>query len=509
MKSVGRRYLSKFRVDEQKVHRARDAMAQIHRNKAAKAIQKTWRGFWAYSHFIIVQYECTRIQAVARGRLARRKFNLKLGCAILIQAHMRRCLARKRAIRKILFETVQFSKLRELRERNAALRIQFWWRIVLDWMKEKKAALVIERFFIAVKAEVDREVVKRRLRKVASKERREARAMKGEEHLLERAWLKTLGTNHTTSSESRSRGRSPKTQQRVPPHPSRGPGMRVNPRLHATRRNDPGGILSLPSSSSYAQPPTDSVRLAASEDFSEITTPSVFHRIPRQDSKNHESDRLEDMLLEDTFDEIKPLRPKTTKNRPTTEDYIRKYGGMKTAPNRLSKSGSGGAFFSDGTQTTHVSTPQSGFSGRSAFRRPSGSMSINIGPEVSQASMTNSPRVPSTPRSNASPRKSRHPHPSPKTLKGSRRDTLSHYPPMTPTRQKTALASRGTIDTESQSTMSGKSARRASPRNRNVVQSKSKNPVMIMRTYGELEDGQSVAAEAHEMLLLSEEYGEV
>jgi hypothetical protein len=36
-----------------------------------------------------------------------------------------------------------------------------------------------------------------------------------------------------------------------------------------------------------------------------------------------------------------------------------------------------------------------------------------------------------------------------------------------------------------------------------------KNPVMIMKTYPDLEDGQSVQGEAHEVLLLGDEYGEV
>jgi hypothetical protein len=42
----------------------------------------------------------------------------------------------------------------------AANRIQFWWRVVLDCRKEKHAALVIERFFLMVKREVDMEIAR-------------------------------------------------------------------------------------------------------------------------------------------------------------------------------------------------------------------------------------------------------------------------------------------------------------------------------------------------------------
>jgi hypothetical protein len=406
----------------------------------------------------------------------------------------------------------------------------------MDWMKEKKAALVIERFFIAVKAEVDSEVVKRQLKKVASKERKESKAMRGEDHLLERAWLKTVDENNSAHSSCKSKSNSPSHNHGLPPAYGlhRVPNMKVNPRLALSQPCEHGGVIAVASSSSFAAPPTHSVRLNVSEDFSELTTPSVLHHIPTHNLKQSKNDQLDDMFLEETFEktfeeafektfeESKPVRPKSTKNRLTTEDYIRKYGGggMKTAPNRLSKSGSGGAFFSDGTHTTHVSTPTSSSSSTAQSaqsaqsftkRRHSAGMSISIGPEASQNSVQESPRVPSTPRSNASPRKSRRSQSSPKTIPMSRRDSSSHFPPMTPTRhhqQKPPIISRGTIDTEIQSSMSGATSySRSSPRTHG--QYKGKNPIMVMNTYLEPNDGQSVLEEAHEMLLLGEEYGEV
>mmetsp|Transcript_15201 Transcript_15201/g.37501 ORF Transcript_15201/g.37501 Transcript_15201/m.37501 type:complete len:1913 (+) Transcript_15201:313-6051(+) len=536
VQSVARRYFSKYRVAEQKEFEARNAVFKEERKAAATAIQKAWRGFWAYSHFIIVQYECTRIQALTRGVIARKKCNLQVGCAILIQATIRRHLAKKAVARMCVQDTLQLAQAKELRERNAAKRIQFWWRIVLDWMKEKKAALVIERFFIHVKNEVDREIVKHQLKMVASKERRDSRAMRGEDHLLERAWLKTVDENKSTHSSRRSKGsksNSPSHNERPPPAYGfhRVPN---NSRLQTSNHHEQRGIVSIASSSSFAAPPTSNIRLNPSEDFSEITTPSVLHRPPphNQKSSNLKKDQFDDIFLEETFEktfdetfeksfeEVKPVRPKSTKNRLTTEDYIRKYGGgMKTAPNRLSKSASGGAFFSDGTHTTHVSTPQSSSTAESGIgsfrRRLSGGMSISVGPaESSRSIVAGSPKVPLTPRSSASPRKSRRSQSSPKTtVPANRRDISSHLPPITPTgnakyhHQKPPIVSRGTIDTEIQSTMSGMSSySRPSPRSR---QFRHKNPVMVMRTYVEPEDGQSVAAEAHEMLLLGEEYGEV
>ena len=133
---------------------------QRRKDFAATTIQKSWRGFWEYSHFVIVRYETTRIQALYRGKLARDRYQLKLGCAILIQAASRRFLARKAISSKVVDGAIVAARALELRERNSAKHIQFWWRIVLDWMKEKRAALVIERFFIFVKTEVERELLK-------------------------------------------------------------------------------------------------------------------------------------------------------------------------------------------------------------------------------------------------------------------------------------------------------------------------------------------------------------
>jgi len=154
---------------------------------AATKIQKTWRGFWGFSQYIIVQYEVTRLQAIVRGKLARENYQFKLGCAIIIQAKVRQHLARKKLTSEKLDSAMVLAKAEQLRENNAAKRIQFWWRIVLEWTKEKKAALVIERFFINMKKEVEREMRRRRRRTSTQRKdrkRRESQPLPGNNQMV-------------------------------------------------------------------------------------------------------------------------------------------------------------------------------------------------------------------------------------------------------------------------------------------------------------------------------------
>lgn len=74
-----------------------------------------------------------------------------------------------------------------LRVRNAARRLQQWWRNELWQRKEKQAAQIIERFFIYVKKEVEKEV--KALKKKKKKKRRQRMIKESDEYILERAWL--------------------------------------------------------------------------------------------------------------------------------------------------------------------------------------------------------------------------------------------------------------------------------------------------------------------------------
>lgn len=63
----------------------------------------------------------------------------------------------------------------------------------MDCRKEKKAALVIERFFVMVKKEVDREIKMAQERKEA---RRRKKQSHNEEAFLEHVWIDTVDENH-------------------------------------------------------------------------------------------------------------------------------------------------------------------------------------------------------------------------------------------------------------------------------------------------------------------------
>eukprot|EP00594_Rhizosolenia_setigera_P005745 CAMPEP_0178940522 /NCGR_PEP_ID=MMETSP0789-20121207/859_1 /TAXON_ID=3005 /ORGANISM="Rhizosolenia setigera, Strain CCMP 1694" /LENGTH=281 /DNA_ID=CAMNT_0020619577 /DNA_START=1789 /DNA_END=2631 /DNA_ORIENTATION=+ len=77
--------------------------------------------------------------------------------------------------------------------RNCAKKIQRFFRNIKNGDKEKEAALVIERFFLWVKSEVDREIEHRKEKKKSKKHtRRRRKKRESDEKLLERVWLTTI-----------------------------------------------------------------------------------------------------------------------------------------------------------------------------------------------------------------------------------------------------------------------------------------------------------------------------
>lgn len=528
VQSCARRYLSRFSVEERKKVAAKRSLVLTKKAEAATVVQKTWRGFWSYSHFIIVQYEIARIQALIRGKLARETFNLKLGCAILIQAASRGFLA-KTSMKKIVINRADVASAAQgLRQRNSAKRIQFWWRIVLDWTKEKNAALTIERFFVFVKAEVDREIRRRERKSLSKEKKRKKKHRESEDQLLEKVWLNTVDESSTIASiissapaaktvQNANRSKSAPRQRDPPVHVHQTPPMDINPRMQVA--------------SIYGRSPPESVQLAPSGDFSvvsNITNPSVFHRMPSAHQLKGTRQASDEASRRDLR-----ARSNNDRSRLTTEDYIRKYSGMQTAPHRMFKSAEEQSFFSEddgstasskmrrqsstGTPTTYTqshtqaTTPVGERGRRSAKRRGSSGapISISVAPSTPRGGLDiDSPRVPSTPRSNSSSSNYRSMS-TPRAHSGSNRDSFPKYPPVTPTREKTSsISHRGTVETESQTTMSETTYMRASPRIHSTVQGRGKSSVMIMKTFPDLRDGESVA-EAHEILLLGDDYGEV
>ena len=178
IQSVSRRFLAikaAARIRDEKSFEASVILAQAgvrryisravssrmrHQKKAVAAmkIQSLWRGFWEFSHFVILQYEVVRVQAMIRGKLYRKNFNLKLGCCIMIQSVFRRFLVTKQFQNLNVSLSLTMVQANAMRESSASKRIQFWWRVVLRCRKEKSAALIIERFFLKIKMEIEDEI---------------------------------------------------------------------------------------------------------------------------------------------------------------------------------------------------------------------------------------------------------------------------------------------------------------------------------------------------------------
>ena len=187
IQSLARRFVSR-RLVKRKL--AQKATTQSH--DAATLIQSAWRGFWEYSHYVILQYEVVRIQSMIRGKLFRNDFNLQLGCSIMIQAAVRRFLAMKKVHRLKVTEVWTGGQVQGIIDVQATRRIQFWWRVVLDCRREKRAALVIERFFLMIKHEIETEIQRREKSKQDKRKRRHREKREDDDKLLERAWLNTV-----------------------------------------------------------------------------------------------------------------------------------------------------------------------------------------------------------------------------------------------------------------------------------------------------------------------------
>ena len=526
--SVARRFLAKAAVQNIREN-------EVKRQGAAICIQKTWRKFWGFSHYIIVQYEVARLQALIRGKLARQSYNLKLGCAIIIQATIRRHLAKSVILSRLIVGGAFDADARSLMERNAAKKIQFWWRIVLDWTKEKKAALTIERFFIHVRAEVDREIMRRERKKMMKQERRRLQR-RDDDKVLERAWLKTVDENTVISTQSggnRSQSAPRLRDGSLAVITHRTPGLinhMMSPKLGSIGQEvDINGwpIQKMDSArSSYSRPPADSVQMATSEDFSEVsnlTNPTVFNRTggpPGRHDAGHGR----------------------SSHRMSTEDYIKKYGGasgLQTAPNRTTPSVHSQHFFSDDGSVASSKMDRTAITGHPVVLPPTPrSMSLS---HSSKQRSSSTPRAhhsdgfgqvtpggfsssgrskPSsgvtTPRNNygqsmgvPTPRSSAPSHqvPSPRIQVG--------YPPVTPRGYKGGskmhISRRDTAETESQTTYTQNSFSRSSPRLGHAMTS-GNSPSMIIKKHPSLSQSYSNGDEDLMYLggeALGDEYGEV
>ena len=330
VQSFARRFLARSIVRS----RQSDKLTE---DAAAVKIQALWRGFWQFSHFVIQQFEATQIQAAIRGKLARQKFIMKLGCCILIQSAVRVYLSKSKAITGKVDRALAMGEAQRLRENNACKRIQFFWRVVLDCRKEKAAALVIEKFFINVMAEVDKEI-QRALAKEntrSSKRGRRQKKKQSDDDTLEQVWLDTVDENHVdvfTLSQSKSLGSSSHHTPR-----SRSSYESFSPRTNRSGRSKRSDSVHSGVVRHRASSPT--MNLVMRHEYE----PSVVTR-----SSRHTKKSAGDLSLDETFEELE--------GADSTERFFNKIL-VHTAP---SSSSSKHSFFSDdGTNSSQRSRRKS------------------------------------------------------------------------------------------------------------------------------------------------------
>jgi len=328
VQSVIRRFLAQKKLPQKRLEYSNKMIAQQKLDGAATKIQTAWRGFWGYSHYVILQYEIIRLQAIVRGRASRNLYSLKLGCCIMIQSAARRHLASQRTTQIRMEQAALGADVESMRTKLASSRIQFWWRVVMECNREKQAALVIEGFFLMVKAEVDKEINRQRHLIKQSRRSRPSDRRVSEVQLLENVW-QHAGANPVRNSRSLSVPRlhqnpsyiSETSNEESPSnaqvrHRSSSPSMRLVMRHdndeQALIRERKDMVLMKASrrikNGSPAQPPPD-VTLAKSDErteLSEITSPTVFkkrgkHSKKKKTSKNNSVD--DDMSVESLLGE--------------------------------------------------------------------------------------------------------------------------------------------------------------------------------------------------------------
>lgn len=290
--------------------RMRSWVKQRECQDAATIIQAAWRRFWCYSHYLILSYEAIRIQSLYRGHRARTEANLQMGCAIIIQSMMRRLLGFKRAQHQKMIRVLVAAGSESLRDNHAARRIQYFWKSTLKMRRELQAAAVIHRFFAMVKIEVDREICRQRDRKSRRKSvRKKGREkMEPDEKILERAWLNTM-ENDPYGRRSRS-----------------------NPRERLVE-DDYGQTRSVPQTSNQrhhgrSRPKPDitgnAVDMRPFDEMSDVTGPTVFHRLPARVNTLSRKEMSEDLSLEEAWidTEVREVRQR----RQAEQEYLQRHG---------------------------------------------------------------------------------------------------------------------------------------------------------------------------------------
>jgi IQ calmodulin-binding motif len=312
--SMIRRHLAFAKVRRLRVQMHNEGTASIR-------IQAVWRRFWQYSHYLILQYEIVRVQALYRGYRSRNSARLQLGCAIIIQATMRRFLAVKK-VKELKFSNVLVASVSMgMRENIASRNLARGWRNIKLLRRQHIAGKTIGKFFIRVKEEVDREVRRQERRKASKKKRQKKEA---EEKLLERVWLNTV-------DEEGNFGHSHDIR-RTKSAPRGGIGRLEDPRWRRVNDYDNGyghTVVHRDPNRDPNVPPPLAVSVRHADDVSELSAPSVFNRrapgpAPSRYNTLSRKEMSDDLSLEEAWidTEIRQVKER----RRTEDEYLQRNG---------------------------------------------------------------------------------------------------------------------------------------------------------------------------------------
>jgi len=242
-------------------HAVRASDSAAAKRDAAVILQKSWRGYWEYTSFVLLRHGVIEAQALVRGHQERDWLTFQHDCASVVQSSARSYIVKKRAKEERYAILAVNAAATGTRMKIAACKIQRCWRHCSRTEQEKNAALVIERFFISVKEEVDREMARIEL---SQKEKRQKRRRKKNEHedkLLERVWLNTVHESDDRKGsidKTRNRSASKKNEEAR--------------RERKVKKVEASNV----ERSSNAFPPTETIHADDNSEVSGITSPSVF-----------------------------------------------------------------------------------------------------------------------------------------------------------------------------------------------------------------------------------------
>jgi hypothetical protein len=179
---------------------------------AAVTIQRAWRGFECQQNYWQILGFTIRLQAIARGWIAKRRFVFFVDSMVrqqMMEQIITSATIIQRAVRLWMFHrershaatTINGFLRRKLHRKRflcivgTAVIIQRAfrrWMVLQDGHARDQAARTIQRFFLMVKAEVDREILRRQNRRKSSRKNRRKRIDPKKEmienRLLEEAW---------------------------------------------------------------------------------------------------------------------------------------------------------------------------------------------------------------------------------------------------------------------------------------------------------------------------------